>query len=303
MLFCVAGSAISDCELFPYENSQFTMIDGLKVHYRILEPEDDPKGNIVFIHGFAASTFSWRKNMDFFAEHGYRVVAVDMPGYGFSDKDQPFDHSHDSRSKLVWELLDSISEKKWVLVGHSMGGGTVGYMAAMKPERTEKLIMVDGVFGRMHQALGRMIGGYLVRFPVIFHLIEGVGKNVYINYDRFEPLLSSAYGEKADSCAVIGYVQPFKSEGSAVAVLETFMRGFDDKQPELGNIEMPTLLLWGENDTWVPVELAHQLRPKLKKSYLEIIPDAGHNPMETHPKEFNEILLRFLQNPRDVEKL
>ena len=298
-----AKGAISDSTTsFPFNNSVFVTIDGISVHYRILEMDVNLKGNIVFIHGFAASTFSWRKNMDYFAEKGYRVVAVDMPGYGYSEKRRSFDHSHESRSKLIWELLDSICKEKWILIGHSMGGGTAGYMAAMRPEHTEKLVMVDGIFGRLHQTLGRMIGSYLVRFPVLFHLIEGFGKSIYVNYERFESLLSSAYGEKADSCAVIGYMQPFKSEGSAVAVFETFMRGFDEKQPDLDKIDMPVLLLWGENDTWVPVELAHQLHPKLKNSYLKIINDAGHNPMETHADEFNEILLRFLANPNGVDK-
>ncbi len=283
----------------PFANSHFTDIGGMTIHYRLFEPFKELKGNIIFIHGFAASTFSWRKNMDYFAEKGYRVVAVDMPGYGFSEKQRPVDHSHESRSKLVWELLDSISDQQWILVGHSMGGGTAGYMAAMFPCRTEKLVIANGLFGRMQRTLGRTLGGYLLRFPVFFHMIEGMGKAFYINYERFEPLLSSAYGKQADSCAVKGYVEPFETEGSSVAVFETFLRGFDKTTPDPNKIDMPVLLIWGENDTWVPVEAGHKLNSSLRNSKMEVIPHAGHNPMETHPELFNEILLDFLLNSLD----
>ena len=287
----------------PYENSSFITIDRLLLHYRLLEPADEPKGNIVFIHGFAASTFSWRKNMDFFLKKGYRVLAVDMPGYGFSEKERAFSHSHEERANLLWKLLDSVAGQKWIIVGHSMGGGTAGYMASMHPDRTEKLVLANSVFGRMNRTLGRTLGGYLLRFPVFFHLVEGMGKAVFINYERFEPLLSSAYGQDADSLAVKGYLMPFTLEGSSVAVFETFLRGFDTTQPDLEKISMPTILIWGKYDTWVPVELGQRLHSQLGNSKLEIIPDAGHNPMETHPDEFNEMLLKFLLNSNSVEKL
>ncbi len=284
---------------FPYTNSHFTDIGGMTIHYRLFEPFKESNGNIVFIHGFAASTFSWRKNMDYFAEQGYRVVAVDMPGYGFSEKQRPVDHSHKSRSTLVWEILDSISDQQWILVGHSMGGGTVGYMAAMNPEQTEKLVMVDGVFGEFQSSPGRNIVRYLLRFPPLYHLIEGMGKAVMINHKRFESLLSSAYGMDADSLEVTGYLQPFYIEGSSVAVFETFFSGFDETPPDFKRITMPAFLIWGEHDTWVPVETGHKLNSSLRNSKMEIIPHAGHNPMETHPELFNEILLDFLLNSPD----
>ncbi len=294
-LFGLEGQA-KDNSLLLDKNSHFTRINEVRVHYKMIEPSQSPVGNIVLIHGFAASTFSWRNNMDFLADKGYRVVAIDMPGYGYSEKQRSFDHSHESRAKITWQLIDSISSEKWILIGHSMGGGTAGYMAAINPDQTEKLVMANGVFGEMQDTPGRFLGRYLVRFPVFYHLIEGISKAFVINQERFEEHLSSAYGEDADSIAVAGYIEPFKIEGSSVAVIETFLRGFDETPPDLNKIIMPVLLIWGENDTWVPVETGHDLHSVLENSKMEVISNAGHNPMETHPDAFNEKLLRFLSN-------
>ncbi len=295
LLFFSANAGLKKESLVLSEKSKFMNINGFNIHYKIYEPEIESKANILFIHGIAASVFSWRKNIEFFSERGYRVLALDMPGYGYSEKNKPFDHSHESRAKLVWELMDSISDEKWILVGHSMGGGTAGFMAAMKPEKTEKLVFVDAIYGEFENNHGRTIARYFIRIPVVYHLIEGLGKKSLINYDSIEKFLTSAYGENPDSIAVMGYLEPFLIEGSSAAFFHTVFSGLNETEPDIDKIDMPVLLIWGENDTWVPLELGKYFHSKMDNSILKVIPDAGHNPMETHADDFNEILLRFIQ--------
>ena len=153
LLFCVLPYAFPVNERTlspgekPFANSLFTSPENVTIHYRVFEPATDScKGNILLIHGFCGSTFSWRKNADTFAAHGYRVVAVDIPGYGFSDRTQGINHAATYNARLLWPLLDSVDTAKWIITGHSMGAGTALAMASLRPLSTEGVILVDGAF-------------------------------------------------------------------------------------------------------------------------------------------------------------
>jgi hypothetical protein len=72
----------------PFAESKFMSIDGKRWHYRQFEPSDSARGTMILVHGFSGSTFSWRKNQQVFADSGYRVISVDLPAFGFSEKDK-----------------------------------------------------------------------------------------------------------------------------------------------------------------------------------------------------------------------
>ena len=94
------------------------------------------------------STFSWRENFDTLVKYRYKIIAVDLPGFGYSDRNRKVNQSQSNRSRLLWDLLAELDQGdtlKWNLVGHSMGGGTVEAMALMQPERTKTLTIVDGM--------------------------------------------------------------------------------------------------------------------------------------------------------------
>ncbi len=299
LLFCVLPYAFPVNERAlgpgekPFANSQFMTSENVTLHYRVFEPATDSCiGNILLIHGFCGSTFSWRKNADTFAAHGYRVVAVDIPGYGFSDRTQSINHAATYNARLLWPLLDSIDPGKWIITGHSMGAGTALAMASSRPLSTERVILVDGAFsGKGGNGSAGVAGSFMTSGPVK-RWAEVLGKAFFFNQHKITELLNSAYSAPADSVSAAGYLQPLMLKNTASSIMD--MAGSKEVADiNLQVINMPVLAVWGKNDTWVPyARFEKYLKvPNLK---IKLIDGAGHCPMETHSEIFNKEVLDFI---------
>lgn len=100
-----------------FPNSQIDEFEGVWVHYRVFEPEGRKKGNMLFIHGFSGSTFSWRKNVEFFQKKGYQVLCIDLPAFGYSDRLPTWNHSVENRANLAWNIAQKAdAEATWILL-------------------------------------------------------------------------------------------------------------------------------------------------------------------------------------------
>lgn len=152
---------------FPFPESRFTEIENVRFHFRQWPSDTETsKGNIFLIHGFSAATFCWRNNVSALTQEGYNVVTVDVPPFGFSDRETNINHSTTNPSRLLWMLADSLKKGKWIIGGHSMGGGIATVMAATHPEKTEKLILIDGVALNVKKSKTG-ISQYVLRFQPI----------------------------------------------------------------------------------------------------------------------------------------
>lgn len=279
----------------PFAESARISIEGVSLHYRIWEPEEI-RGKIILVHGLGGSTFSWRHNIEALVNTGYVVTAVDLPGFGYSSRQKGADHSQKARSRVLWHLMDEIdgslkagaASMGWNLVGHSMGGGTITAMALQKPPRVNSLVFVAGaVHGRPPGAISRVLS-----YPPLVRWLK-VAYPYILTPERVQGLLASAYGEEPSAGDVRGYLEPLALPGTVdtLADLLRTPRGFTD---DLENIKVPALLVWGENDAWVPLEFGEMLADNLPDAELLVMPDTGHCPMETRPEEFNQALLDFL---------
>lgn len=279
----------------PYSESRFMEIENVRFHYRQWPSEtESSKGNVFLIHGFSASTFCWRNNVKALTRDGYNVVAVDVPPFGFSDREADMNHSTTNRSRLLWLLADSLKKEKWIIGGHSMGGGIATVMAATQPKKTEKLILIDGVELTVKQSKTGLIQ-YILRFPPIHRWAEVIGKYFFYNEKKFEKLLTSAYAQKPDSTAVAGYMEPFMYKGLASGIFKTSAYSNEITDVDMRTLNaIPTLIFWGEKDTWVPLSSGQAYKKAHPHALLEIIEEAGHCPMETHYEIFNQKLLEFL---------
>jgi pimeloyl-ACP methyl ester carboxylesterase len=283
-----------DCK--PFSDSRFLEVKGVQIHYRLFEPDQtDISGNVLFVHGFSGSVFSWRNNLEFFNDEGFRVVAVDLPAYGFSDKRTDINHSPTARAELLWEVLKLLPGEKWSIVGHSMGASVVVAMAYMLPEKTEYLILVNGAYFNMSLSERRGAFRNLLHFPPVQRWGEVIAARRFFYYEKIEELLGSAYGETPDSTAVAGYLEPFLYKGTAKAVINSFLNNFETFSVEPKQIDAPTLIIWGDQDTWVPLSAGEKIHNDLPNSELVVLENCGHCPMETHSEEFNQILLNFLK--------
>lgn len=274
-----------------FSNSKIDKIHGVYVHYRVFQPTSPPKGNVLMVHGFAGSTFSWRKNVDTLVKNGFRVVCMDLPCFGFSERKLDWEHSMENRAQLAWELAHSIApNENWHLVGHSMGASVILCMGQRRPEKTQSLICVDGLF---FNPSSNFLVRALLRSGYVQRLGEVLLQRYFTQPEKFKQILASAYGQMPDEEALKGYLKPLTVTDAARGILSTAA------QKSNFVIDYPAILdkmtlIWGEKDTWIPLSTAKKFQEKHPSVPLKIISGAGHCPMETHSEEFNQYFLWVL---------
>ncbi|HET6891123.1 MAG TPA: alpha/beta hydrolase, partial [Pyrinomonadaceae bacterium] len=132
------------CEtIFHAEHSRFVQVDGARMHYQ--EAGDVNAQPVVLLHGFASSTLVWSKVFLEIAAAGFRVIAPDLVGYGYSAKPRGFGYTIDSQARMIAGLLDELGLARVILVGSSYGGAVAATIALDYPERIEKLVLVGAV--------------------------------------------------------------------------------------------------------------------------------------------------------------
>jgi 2-hydroxy-6-oxonona-2,4-dienedioate hydrolase len=297
--------ATLDAELFsqvpekPFQNSRFDTVDSVSFHYRIWNDTlIHPKGKVILIHGFCGSTFSWRNNYDALTFAKYKVIAIDLPGFGYSERDAKLNQSQSNRGRLIWALLDKIDGSdttKWNIVGHSMGGGTAEAVALMRPGRTQSLTIVDGMIFIENDNVNLSVVG-LVNHPVYKKLLLAYTENSYLSFNNFRRELKGTYGFLPDTVTTNGYWEPLQIEGTAETVVNLLANSHEIQALDARNLsQLPVLAIWGKKDKTIRLKNGKKLKRAVPSIELKVIPDARHMPMETHPEVFNQMLLEFLE--------
>jgi len=294
-IFAYIGPPTLEAKHFkPFPESRFTIIDSVLIHYRVWNTSSQqPKGKVLLIHGFAGSTFCWRNNVDALLNAGYNVMAVDVPPYGYSSRKENANHSTTANAKLLWELLDKLNKGAWIISGHSFGAGVAGAMAAMNPGKTRKLILVDGPFFDIKKSEHKSIPGHILSSSPMKFLVEIIAKYYFYNCDKFKELLATGYSQEPDSAAVAGYLAPFRVKRSASAILE-LLRAREIQSLSVNDIKSPVLVIWGNKDTWMPIQAGKNFIQQHPSAEFKVIEGAGHCSMETHSEEFNKLVLEFI---------
>ncbi|MDZ4133581.1 MAG: alpha/beta hydrolase [Dethiobacteria bacterium] len=267
-------------------------MEGIELHFRQFGDDAGSSGNILLVHGFAGSTFSWRHVFPALELEGYRVIAVDLPGFGLSERDTSFAYTSATRAELLWSLLNSIKpDARWHLVGHSMGGGTVTAMVLQKPELVESLVLVAGAI----PGNGSARSTWLFRYPPVSRWVRQLTTRYFLAENNVYSMLTSAYGRPPDPDEFAGYYQPLLIENSD-ASLAAMLKVSDPSIKELlSTVDQPALLIWGEKDSWVPLTEGTMLNKFFPHAELVVLAGEGHCPMETAPGIFNNFLLDFLK--------
>lgn len=282
----------------PYENSHLLDLEGTVLHYRTyLPPEEKVRGKMLLVHGLGGSTYSYERNAPVLAEAGFAVVSVDLPGFGYSSRNEDENHAQAHRAMLLWSLLDQLDKTPefqksptpgWHLGGHSMGGGTVAAMALIRQADTASLVLIDGaVFENSRN-------GGIAGVPVISRWLQVLLEHVFLKPDRVEVFLTSAYGRPPTPEEVNGYLVPLSIAGTARSAPALLKTAKNVPAEELAGLQVPAIAIWGENDTWVPVSDTQRIRKLIPQLVVSVIPDAGHCPMETHADDFNLRLLEWV---------
>jgi len=276
-----------------FENSELTTTENIKLHYR--QWQTDSAEKVFLVHGFAGSTFSWRYTAPALASAGYQVVAVDLPGFGLSERSLSFTPTAEKRAELLWVLLESLEPgADWHLVGHSMGGGVVTAMTLQKPDQVKSISMAAGAI----PDASRDRFSWVFHYPPLQRTVRHLATRVLLAEENIQNTLASAYGRMPAESELEGYYRPLLIENTDATLAEVVKTSEKSQLNEIKTMQVPVLLIWGEEDGWVQIERGYKLDNLLPDSELFIIPDEGHCPMETEPKEFNSILLQFLDGNR-----
>ena len=273
----------------PAPESLDATVAGHRVHYR--KCGSGPP--MLLIHGLLGYGFSWRFNMQQLAESA-TVYAPDLLGMGHSDRVSNLDASLTATADRLFAFLDSAGVDQVDVLGTSHGGAVAMWMAAARPDRVRRLILVAPVnpycsnvepLVRFWQSpLGKWFGA---RVPFLPRAVQ-------------EICLARMYGDasRVADGTLDGYVEPLKVPGTTDHVLNVLARWHEDlaalrqKLRELPAI--PTLLIWGGHDRAVGLKSCAMLRKHMPFSRLVVLDGAGHLPYEEQPQEFNSAVMEFL---------
>lgn len=282
-------------ESMPFEHSlTLNSSQGVMIHTRVYENKQPLVGQIMLIHGLGGSTFSYEENAPFLADLGYFVVTVDLPAFGFSSRERGLHHTQNNRAMWLWDVLNQIEvmydlRSKWIIGGHSMGGSVALAMNNAQPMKTEALILIDPALRGGNQRGGSLLSWMVMNTPV------GEWLRVFLTYglltpERFQSSLSSAYGVEASDEQVEAYLRPLRTQGTTQALREFFATSQSVSLEDWMHPSTPVIVLWGEEDAWIPVSELQPLLEKGENVVAFVLEGEGHNPMETNPSLFNEKL-------------
>jgi pimeloyl-ACP methyl ester carboxylesterase len=253
---------------------------------------------VVLVHGLAASIYSWRHTILPVAQAGFRVIAFDNRGFGFSDKPSQ-GYTNEAFVGILYGLLDSLRIEQAVLVGHSMGGAIAAQAALERPERVRGLVLVDAA-------------GLGVRWPFMLRAAHWPIVGALFDHLRGRAatggILKALYADpsRVTRQDVDQYYAPLAEPGFGHAlrgVLSAFR--FDGLRGRMGQLATPTVVMWGTRDRLIPLTVGQAMSAQLPRAILLRFPGAGHALPEEAPDAFNKALIGFLQHgipapPKDL---
>jgi pimeloyl-ACP methyl ester carboxylesterase len=217
------------------------------------------------------------------------VVRLDLPGYGLTGPVPDHDYTAARHARVVAALLDQLGIARADLAGNSFGGRIALTLALAHPHRVRKLVLVDaaGLRGQQPPAIFR-----LMRTPVLNRLLTVATPRWVVKKNVLE-----VYGDpsRVDEALVDRYYDLTRAEGNRTALRDRLNGPPEpDLDERLGELRAPVLLLWGEQDRWIPRSFAERFRAGIAGAKLVTYPDAGHVPMEEVPEATAAEAARFL---------
>jgi pimeloyl-ACP methyl ester carboxylesterase len=272
--------------------SNFRVVDGIRIHYQEQFIDRDSEV-IILLHGFCSSTYTWKDCFNSLVEAGYRVIAPDLKGFGFSEKPIDKQYSIIHQVNMIVRLMDSLGIKKASFVGNSYGGAISMACALRHPERVKNLVLLapahnnDAINRRLlksSQWFVKSTGADLVA-PLFLgspNVLRFYMSKMFYN----KSLLTE---ERYDA-----YLRPLKTANGQMAALTTIRQWqLEWIEAEMKKISVPTLIIWGEEDWALPVEWGADIHFSITKSEFIVIPECGHLPQEELPEDTCKLILDF----------
>jgi pimeloyl-ACP methyl ester carboxylesterase len=269
----------------PGPGEKDTIVDG--VRWRSREVAGHGAETVIFLHGLFSSSATWKRVLAS-AAGGRPAIAVDLPGFGYSDRPWPYDYTVGGQAQALLRFLDVRGIERIACVGSSLGGAVCLIAAAARPQSVRALVLVDAASPR-------------ARVPWNFRLLRasGIGELEMELFTR--PVMEVAlrwrlyaHSDRVTAETIDDWWTPIKVPGTrraALVAIRSSPRGYEDL---LEKIRTPALVLWGKEDRLLPPEEGFRLSSSLRDSRLLVLPDIGHLPQEEAPEEFSRAVSQFL---------
>ncbi|MVW61517.1 alpha/beta fold hydrolase [Massilia sp. NEAU-DD11] len=277
-------------------SSRFVRVRDGEVEYNVHYNDVGPASGqvIVMLHGSGPGATGWanfHRNVESFAGAGYRVLLIDMPGFGKSDV---FLNTAGSRSdfngRIVKLVLDRINVERAHLVGNSMGGHSSMAFALASPGRVGKLVLMGGGTGGPSQFVpmpteGIKLLNHVYREPTLENVKRMM--NVFV-FD------ASALTDDLLQLRVENMLTRRDHLENWVKSLAANPKQFSDYGTRLGEVKAPALIIWGRDDRFVPFDIGLRLLWGMPNAEMHIFNRCGHWAQWEHADKFNRMVLAFL---------
>lgn len=261
---------------------------------------------ILFIHGTAAWSGLWRETMTPLAEKGYRCIAIDIPPFGFSERPSTPSYGNADQAKRIVALMDELNIESAILFGHSFGGGATLETALMIPNRIDALILEDvGALNLNLQpepenqnpsAVRLFLGTPAIRNPIL----AATGTNPLFTRTLISAMVLDPKDVTQDKIEILQ--EPLVLEGATNTLGDWLKSVLGVQEPSLTtdpanyqSLTMPTLIVWGDSDTIIPIEEGEYLQSLILNSELVVMKDVNHIPHVEDLEALMELVLRFLK--------
>lgn len=275
------------------DHSHFVNVDGARVHYQ--EFADASKPPIVLIHGYTASVYVWKTAAPMLAEAGFRVIAVDLLGFGYSEKPAWFDYSIQSQARMVSRFMNRLGIGRAVIIGSSYGGAVALTLTLDYPASVEKLVLVDAV-----------CNDDLKDHPIMrLASLPGVGEVITpflcdsksFMKMRMYGTLAKANHHMITRDRIDSIVRPLAAADGHHSVLATSRNwSAEHIERDAHQINQPTLIIWGEDDTVIPIRNGYKLYNEILHSRFVVLKTCGHVPQEEKSELFSELVTEFCRD-------
>ncbi|MDZ4677604.1 MAG: alpha/beta hydrolase [Oligoflexia bacterium] len=272
----------------PGPQSKHLMIDNIQLHYVVEGSGPD----IFLIHGIGANLYCWRFLIPLLAR-SFRVWAIDLKGYGLSDKPRKSSYGLAAQAKLLIEFLKAQNVQQCILVGNSMGGAIAAEMTIQNPDLIKDLVLINSA----HDP--KIIGPLDLRK---IRLFIDLLPPLFINKVVVKQFMKTLYGKQRDITdeVVSAYISPFMASDDTHHAFVASFEALIDKTliPRFKALNKRVLILCGQNDRLVPVRYGQQLHQSLAESLFHIHPDAGHHLQEEDPQWIVDKIKEFISNSK-----
>jgi pimeloyl-ACP methyl ester carboxylesterase len=250
---------------------------------------------VVLFHGTAAWSELWRHTIDALAAAGFRVIALDLPPFGFSDR--PGNYTRRDQAARVNDVLGALHATPAAIVGHSFGAGAATELAMRYPDRARALLLVDAALGLTSPPSD----------PPLLLRPQGI-REILVSLTITNPLttkiLLQSLIEKKER-ALPEYIEilqrptTLRNSTADIAGWLFYFAGADRNaesadRSAYARVKLPVAILWGDMDSITPLAQAHDLQTLLPQPSLTVLPGLGHIPQIEDPDAFNAALLTAL---------